>query len=211
MPHVVLLGDSILDNGRYVEPGEPAVIAQVLRALPDGWRTTLLAVDGSVIADVSGQLAQLPADATHLVISAGGNDALEQSYILTDRASSVAEVLQRLAEIQEEFERGYRRMLDVALRHRLPTALCAIYYPNHPNPDRQRLERLGLAVFDDVILRVAFEAGLPLIDLRLVCNEPSDYSNEIEPSARGGEKIARATAQVVTTHDFAGGRTVVYS
>ena len=44
--HVVLLGDSILDNGAYV-PGKPAVIDQVRGELPAGWTATLLAVDGS--------------------------------------------------------------------------------------------------------------------------------------------------------------------
>jgi hypothetical protein len=31
-----------------------------------------------------------------------------------------------------------------------------------------------------------------VIDLRMVCTEPADYANTIEPSVRGGEKIARA-------------------
>jgi len=30
------------------------------------------------------------------------------------------------------------------------------------------------------------------VDLRLVCTEPSDYANPIEPSGSGGAKIARA-------------------
>ena len=36
MGHVILLGDSIFDNARYV-PGGPSVIEQLRRALPDGW------------------------------------------------------------------------------------------------------------------------------------------------------------------------------
>ena len=43
--HVVLLGDSIFDNGDYVKP-KPAVIEQLKKALPKGWKTTLAAVDG---------------------------------------------------------------------------------------------------------------------------------------------------------------------
>ena len=50
-------------------------------------------------------------------------------------------------------------------------------------------------MFNDVILRVAFEHHLPVIDLRLVCNEPADYANPIEPSGRGGRKIALAIAR----------------
>jgi hypothetical protein len=49
-----------------------------------------------------------------------------------------------------------------------------------------------LCVFNDPILRVAFERRLTVIDLRLVCSEAADYANPIEPSSRGGAKIARA-------------------
>ena len=56
MGHVVLFGDSIFDNARYV-PDRPPVIEQVRRSLPSGWRATLLAVDGHVTSDVQRQLA----------------------------------------------------------------------------------------------------------------------------------------------------------
>jgi hypothetical protein len=46
--------------------------------------------------------------------------------------------------------------------------------------------------FNDAILRAAFEFRLSVIDLRLVCTEPEDHANPIEPSERGGRKIARA-------------------
>jgi len=55
--------------------------------------------------------------------------------------------------------------------------------------------RIGLTAFNDVILRVAFESGLPAIDLRLVCRDPADYANPIEPSSAGGAKIATAIAR----------------
>ena len=51
--------------------------------------------------------------------------------------------------------------------------------------------------FNDVILRVAFESKLQVIDLRLVCTEPADYANPIEPSSLGGEKIARAMMRLL--------------
>ena len=82
--HLVLLGDSIFDNAAYVPGGRPAVIDQVRSRLPEGWSATLLARDGSVIDDVHRQL-ELPADATHLVLSVGGNDVLHQIPILESR------------------------------------------------------------------------------------------------------------------------------
>ena len=99
--HIVLLGDSIFDNKSYVGSG-PAVIDQLRQELPSGWQATLLAVDGSVTADVPRQLRRLPRDASHLVVSVGGNDALGHSAtILHEWASSYSEVMTRLAAIQE--------------------------------------------------------------------------------------------------------------
>ena len=70
--HVVLLGDSSFDNKAYIG-GQPDVLAHLRGQLPHPWRATLAAVDGAVAGDVQGQLARVPADATHLVISVGGN------------------------------------------------------------------------------------------------------------------------------------------
>src|SRR5690242_2096599 len=108
MPHVALLGDSIFDNQSYVQPGEPDVIRQLQGRLPADWEATLLAVDGSVTTDIRHQLAHLPTDATHLVISVGGNDALGQLDVLASPANSVAEAIARLAAIQDQFEPTYR-------------------------------------------------------------------------------------------------------
>jgi hypothetical protein len=71
MTHIVLLGDSIFDNGRYV-PGGPSVIEHLRRCLPSGSRAALLARDGAGTAEMARQLEQLPGDATHLVISVAG-------------------------------------------------------------------------------------------------------------------------------------------
>jgi hypothetical protein len=78
---VVLPGDSIFDNGAYVGGG-PDVVAQLRSRLPQGWEATLLQVDGAVASDVPRQLGGIPVEATHLVVSGGGNDALGASGIL---------------------------------------------------------------------------------------------------------------------------------
>ena len=57
MAHIVLLGDSIFDNLRYVQPG-PDVLAQLRAMLPAGWNASLRAVDGAVINNVEEQLAE---------------------------------------------------------------------------------------------------------------------------------------------------------
>src|ERR687884_613775 len=105
MPHVVLLGDSVLDNRAYVGGGPD--VADQLRGMSAGhFEVTLPAVDGSTVQDVVRQLDRI-GTATHLVISAGGNDALLQSGVLDERVQSVGEALERVAAVQKPFEREY--------------------------------------------------------------------------------------------------------
>ena len=209
MSHVVLLGDSIFDNAAYVTAGAPDVIRQVRQRLPHDSTAMLAAVDGSRIRDVREQLRRLPADATHLLVSVGGNDALDSSEFLTASAHSIAEALSGIADIGEEFERRYLTMLAEVLSHGLPTAICTVYYPRFPEAALQRMAATALSVFNDCIIRAAFAYGLPLLDLRLTCTEEGDYANPIEPSALGGEKIARAIVEIMR-HGFTRGRTEVF-
>jgi hypothetical protein len=196
MPHLVLLGDSIFDNAAYV-PGGPDVVKQVRAALPAGWSATLLAVDGAVTRGVPSQLSRLPGDATHLVLSVGGNDALGASHILGASARTVGEAVLMLAEIQDRFEQEYGRMLDEVVARGVPTAICTIY-DTPPSAPNHKVIKAALSLFNDRITRAAFSRGLPLIDLRLLCAEEGDYANPIEPSVQGGAKMAAAIAALVT-------------
>lgn len=197
MNHLVLLGDSVFDNRAYVKPGEPDVLAQVQAKLPEGWRATLNAVDGAITTNVKLQLDHLPEDASHLILSIGGSDALGCSAILREGARSVAEVLTRIADMRDAFARGYRKMLDMLMSYRLPMALCTIHDGRFPEQEDRRHVVASLSVFNDVITREAFSRKLSLIDLRLICNQHDDYADPIELSAKGGDKIAGAIAKVV--------------
>lgn len=208
MGHIVLLGDSIFDNAAYVGGG-PDVVAQLRARLHAGWRATLLAVDGSVTGSVARQLDRLPRDASHLVVSVGGNDALRHAHVLDAPARSMAEAVDRLADIRDGFRQDYRAMLDPVLATGLPVAVCTIYDARFPEPRRQRLVVTALSIFNDIITRETFARGLPLIDLRLICNEDADYANPIEPSVQGGAKIATAVAGLVAGRDRAGQAKVV--
>jgi len=194
MSHIVLLGDSIFDNGAYVGGG-PDVVRQLGDALPPGWRASLCAVDGATTRSVPPQLARLPRDASHLVLSAGGNDALGASGILGAPVRSVAEAVAALAEAQDLFAESYAAMLEAVLATGLPTALCTIY--DTPTfAAEHRIIKAALSLFNDRITRAAFGQSLPLIDLRLICGEDADYANPIEPSVQGGAKMAAAIARL---------------
>ena len=204
MPHVVLIGDSIFDNAAYVAGG-PAVIDHLRAALPPGGRATLLAVDGDTTSMVPDRLRGVPADATHLVVSVGGNDALSYIHLL----AADHNVLPEIAAARDRFAAAYRAMLAAVLAHGLPTAVCTVY---DAVPGLTAPARAALGTFNDVIVREAARSRVPVLDLRLVCDDPADYSDRspIEPSVRGGEKIAALVARVVTGHDFGRRECVVF-
>jgi GDSL-like Lipase/Acylhydrolase family len=209
MKHIVLLGDSIFDNAAYVNGG-PDVIRQLKSILPKDYQATLLAVDGSVTTDVIRQIPKIPASATHLIVSVGGNDGLSRADILERPAGSVGAAVDQLAALRAEFYQDYHRMLTALLARKLPLALCTVYDPCFPDPLMQRLTTTALNIFNDCILREAITHGLPVVDLRLVCTEAEDYANEIEPGVPGGRKIAEGILNLVQNHDFSCGRSVVY-
>jgi lysophospholipase L1-like esterase len=209
--HIVLLGDSIFDNAAYVRAGEPDVRQQLADLLGRGDRVTRLAVDGGMVAGTKKQLERLPRDATHLVISAGGNDMLGQISMLYARVNAVAEAVALLAGIAYQFETNYRDLLTAAQARQLPLTVCTIYNPNEPNETSRRVQSAALMIINDGIIRAAGTFGIPVIELRHVCTTPADYANPIEPSAAGGAKIAAAIHKTVTTHNFDRQQTAIYT
>lgn len=207
-PHVCLLGDSIFDNKSYVG-GKPDVVAQVRDALPAHWKASLLAVDGATTEGIGSQLKRLPVDATHLVLSVGGNNALGQANILSAPAGTTGDALAALLRVIRKFKAAYRTAVEACRRSGLPLAICTIYNGNFPDADHQRQVTVALAVFYDVIIQTATRHGLTVLELRQICDEAKDYANPIEPSSVGGAKIASAIARVVTAPESVRGARLV--
>ena len=210
MGHIILLGDSVFDNAAYVGRGQE-VLEKLRDHLEPGWHATLLARDGAVLADVRRQIEWLPSEATHLIISAGGNDALGQVGVFSEAVATVGEALARLAGIRRQFQQRYREMLEAIVPLGFPTAVCTIYDPRFPHPDQREIANTALAVLNDVITREAALCGVPLLDLRVLFEEDSDFANAIEPSAQGGDKLAQAIVQLVAHHDFAVRRSSIFA
>jgi hypothetical protein len=178
-------------------------VSQVRSKIPSGWDASLLAVDGSTTVNIPDQMDRLPKDCTHLVLSVGGNNALTEASRLGIsffgiNGESTSKSLDSVADIAGEFESQYRSAVDACLRAGLPLGVCTIYNGCFPDKSYQRIASLALSIFNDVIIRVAIERGLPVVDLRLICTDPKDYANPIEPSSIGGEKIAKAIVALVT-------------
>jgi hypothetical protein len=187
----VLLGDSVLDPEHYVGRN-PDVAQNLSRMLGDRWRVSLLARDGATTDTLRFQAVQIPADATALVVSIGGNDANHYSFMLRDPVTyTMREALGKLWFMAEVFASNYVDAVSPLLRLGVPVTVCTIYDCDFPPGEAEPI-KAALAIFNDVILRFAFLHDLPVLDLRAVCTEPEDYTMYIEPSAEGSEKIAQA-------------------
>jgi lysophospholipase L1-like esterase len=198
---LILLGDSIFDNGVYVKPGEPDVASHLRARLPSAdWTVELRAVDGSIASQVPAQLASAPIGPSDiLVMSAGGNDALGSIELLSDsRPYTVSQVLAHLYAVKEAFRTAYAATLDALLSYQRPAVVCTVYNPNFDEELLQHTAEAALSLFNDVIMQEAVRRRVPMIDLRLICTEPAHFANPIEPSNEGGARIADAIASAVT-------------
>ena len=102
--------------------------------------------------------------------------------------------------------------------HKLPTAVCNIYYPRFFScsldrvisylpmmMDGEKLQQMTMAaetIFNDIIMFEVFKRKLPLIDLRVLCNDDQDFANPIEPSCIVGMKIAKTINKIANEHSF---------
>jgi len=196
MLRIALLGDSIFDNAPYTQGG-PAVIDHLRQLLPSASAADLFAIDGSVVGDVSNQLRRVTSLHTHLVLSAGGNDALRNIGVLELEVSSSAEALAHLSDVVDAFECDYRAMLEECAGVGLPLVVCTIYEGWFEDPSYKKVTRTAIRAFNDAIIGGAAIKGLRIIELRRVCTSSEDYANPIEPSVIGGAKIAQAILRAV--------------
>ena len=199
MKRTVLLGDSIIDNGVYVRPGEPDVTRQVQERL-SGATVIKRALDGAKVENVlRDQLDDLTSE-DFIVLSVGGNNALDHVGLL-EQSSKVKylDALNTLWEIRKGFEAQYRRLMErIAEKQPDPAkvTVMTIYDPcfvgsSYPE-EYQKAAEAAVSMFNDVIQREAARMGYTVMELRELFTDEGDYANPIEPYAQGGNKIADA-------------------
>ena len=129
------------------------------------------------------------------------SQSMRRLFIRKGRIAFRCEAIPRanhLADIASEFEVRYRVVVAACMATRVPLTVCTIYNGCFDDLSFQRIATTALTLFNDAIIRIATEYGVPVIDLRSVCIQDEDYANPIEPSSVGGEKIAKVIAGLVS-------------
>ena len=158
MKHIVLVGDSIFDNAPYVDEGD-SVIEQLSSWLPEDSKCTLLARDGDVTSQVNDQLRHLPSDTTHLIISCGGNDALQNVGQLLEPVTDAGEAFDLFSEIRRSFQQTYIRMLFSCKQKVSNLTVCAVYDSVPGIDEREFTSNEGFSVVAPIRVIVPFSTA----------------------------------------------------
>lgn len=196
--HVLLLGDSILDNGQFVgrpQPGhQPHSVSWYITELTRA-RVSLVAKSGDRMWDVFGddnsQLAlkyYCPSSMqgiTHIVLSCGGNDA-------TASVTNPCKWFTWPWWVTGEFARTYGEMLDAVATSfpNVPMAVCNIY-PVQVGPFNGALVNIGVRHLNYCIEAEAAKRHVHVIDLWNAVDSPEMITQGIEPSDSGGRVVAQ--------------------
>jgi hypothetical protein len=190
MRTIVMLGDSMFDNGVYTVDGSNTRDAVAALATPEDIVLNL-AVDGARARDVPAQLTGVPPDVTDIFVSVGGNDLLMSASELSG-AWTIAALAAMLPSVLARFAGEYRHILDALRAFRAPVTVCTVWNPRFDDPSLQMLSGQAVPAINAVITTLAGEYRARVVRLGDVCTHPVHYANEIEPSRTGSHVIATA-------------------
>jgi hypothetical protein len=201
--HLVLLGDALENLDIGMDPAEDVLVPRPRNP----WKLTVL--EPPQVLE-RGWSRAIPLDATHIGICLDGGWAIEASGLLRGEAKSIRSALKALALAADQFEDIFARLIAAALEAGLPTVVCTLVPSRHQEASRRRVAATALAIFNDRILRQAFWAKLSIVELRLICDEESDYASETLLSRAGVRKVANVGRAALYEVSREPGRTRVY-
>ena len=182
---IVLLGDSILKNNSYVKNGQS--IEDILRE-NKGDNLYCLALNNSTIVDVYSQIDSVPLELnnenTIIFLSSGGNDILSQYVDKHDSDVSDTHVLNVIFIAYKKMVKSLRAKMN-----KVKIVLIDIYYPTSNQFSQYKPI---VQDWNKMLEKYAREKSYGLIQISKSVTASDDFTLSIEPSEKGGEKIARS-------------------
>ena len=182
---IVLLGDSILKNNSYVKNGQS--IEDILRE-KKGDNLYCLALNNSTIVDVYSQIDSIPLELnnenTTIFLSSGGNDILSQYVDKHDSDVSDIHVLNVIFIAYKKMVKSLQTKMNKS-----KIVLIDIYYPTSNQFSQYKHI---IQEWNNLLEKYAREKSYGLIKISKIVTASDDFTLSIEPSEKGGEKIARS-------------------
>ena len=183
--NIVLLGDSILKNNSYVKNGQS--IEDILRE-KKGDNLYCLALNNSTIVDVYSQIDSIPLELnnenTTIFLSSGGNDILSQYVDKHDSDVSDSQVLNVIFIAYKKMVKSLQTKMNKS-----KIVLIDIYYPTSNQFSQYKHI---IQEWNNLLEKYAREKSYGLIQISKSVTASDDFTLSIEPSEKGGEKIARS-------------------
>ena len=174
--NIILLGDSILNNSNYVNPGES--VSDIIKS--KGRKVINVAVDNSKIKDINKQLNRIPSSYnksnTYIFLSVGGNDILNLPSQNDEQINELfKEYLKNIKAIKNKFPKS--KIIAVNIYHP-PSSYYKMYYNS-------------IDLWNKLLDQNTFEK-YKVLNIDNIIKTKNDLVHDIEPSKQGSIKIANA-------------------
>ena len=175
--NIILLGDSILNNSNYVNPGES--VSDLIKS-KGGINIMNVAIDKSKIKDINKQLIRIPSNYnnsnTYIFISVGGNDIL----------NFPSQNDEQINELFKEYLKNIK-----AIKNKFPKSKIVALNIYHPPSSYYKMYYNSIDLWNKLLKQNTFE-GYNVLNIDEIIKSNNDLVNEIEPSKQGSIKIANA-------------------
>jgi len=195
---ILLVGDSVFDNVPYVDDGKDTVTT-LRRELSSIATVDSVAVDGYTTIEVlfqliDGALKDKP-KYDFIFLSIGGNDLLVNQDVYLDPSIGPESKMDFLNKVTERFRAIYKALKEMSGH----VYWLEIYTPHFDSNmfDEDYICIAKLAI-QDVNRRFKLGVGPKYkLSTSSIVNKPEDFTQVIEPSAAGSEKIAKELKRVI--------------
>lgn len=193
---ILFLGDSILQNEKYVKNGES--VADNVRRI-SGNNVKNEAVDGAMMIDIQGQIKNIPEglnnDTTYIFLSMGGNDILNNYVYNNNSTASIDKMLNSYKHAVELLKKKMDKSKIILLN---------IYVPK----DEKLKKYQGKIGYWNSKLRENYSKmkDTYILDLNSIFSDKRDYTLEdtkmyfVEPSESGGKKLSAEIVRFTKQH-----------
>ncbi len=179
--HIVLLGDSIFQNKNYVPKSKSVeYLLKEKLSIP----SLVLAQDNAIIYDIPKQYNNMPIDlnnkTTNLYISIGGNDLLN----LYEHNNTTNTTLFNMV-----WELYQKTILMIIENTQCNVILTDIYFITDPNYSRYIPM---IKKWNSNLYQFAKQHKVKVFKISKILTQPKDFTNSIEPSVIGGNKMVNS-------------------
>lgn len=184
--NIILLGDSILKNDNYVDKNKN--VEHILSTIFNG-KIYNYARDNATIFSIYYQINSISNDLnnknTHIFISIGGNDILNNPNILYDNY-----------DLEKIIDRYKNALQNISIKfNNCQIYLLNIYYPKN---NKYEIYKNITSKWNDFISSYAKEHNFIAVNISTIMNHKQDFVYDIEPSSIGSEKIAQSIINNLT-------------